>query len=129
MTLSEPPVKRVLLVDDVVEIRYLLRMLLANVRLCQVVGEAENGQRAVELARELQPDLVILDLEMPVLDGLEALPRILEAAPNAKVIVYSAAKPGREPEALELGAFGYVPKGRDPMLVVDAAREALMQPA
>ncbi len=123
--MSEPSAKRILLVDDVVEIRYLLRMLLANVRLCQVVGEAEDGKGAVELAQELQPDVVILDVEMPVLDGFRALPMILQVAPGAKVIVYSSAEPAREREAFELGAFAYVQKGRDPMLVVDAVRDAL----
>ncbi len=116
--------KRVLLVDDVVEIRYLMRMLLANVRLCQVVGEAENGEQAIELAKRLQPDVVVLDLGMPILNGLEALPSILEAAPEARVIVYSSADPALEREALELGAFDYIPKGNDPTLVVDAVREA-----
>ena len=50
----------ILLVDDVLEIRYLLRMLLANVRHCQIVGEAENGVRTLELVRELRPEIVVL---------------------------------------------------------------------
>ncbi|MDP8910866.1 MAG: response regulator transcription factor, partial [Actinomycetota bacterium] len=117
-------VKRVLLVDDIVEIRYLMRMLLANVRGCQVVAEAANGVEAVELAERVQPDIVVLDVQMPLLDGFAALPRILEAAPRAKVVVYSSAEPMREAEALRLGAFRYVQKGTDPTLVVDAVRDA-----
>ena len=115
---------RVLLVDDIVEIRYLLRMLLANVRLCQVVGEAEDGRRAVELSRELRPDVVVLDVNMPVLNGIEALPKILEVVPDARVIVYSSADPALEGEALRRGAFRYLLKGRDPSAVVDVVREA-----
>ena len=120
-----PELKRVLLVDDIVEIRYLVRMLLANVRGCQVVAEAEDGAQAVELTRRLQPDVVVLDVQMPVLDGFSALPKIHEVAPAAKVIVYSSSEPAREPEALQLGAFRYVQKGTDPTLVVDAVREAI----
>ena len=119
------PAQRVLLVDDVVEIRYLLRMLLANVRLCHVVGEAEDGRQAIAQAEELKPDIVILDIDMPILTGLEALPSILEAAPDAAVVVYSSAEPRAEQEALALGAFRYVPKGKDPSAVVDAVREAV----
>ena len=115
----------VLLVDDVVEIRYLLRMLLANVRLCHVVGEAEDGRQAIAQAEELKPDIVILDVEMPILTGIEALPRILEADPGAAVIIYSSGDPRVEQKALALGAFRYVPKGKDPTAVVDAVREAV----
>lgn len=57
----------VLLVDDILEIRFLVRMLLANVMRCQVIAEAGNGAEAVELARELQPNIVVLDVEMPVM--------------------------------------------------------------
>ena len=120
-----PELKCVLLVDDIVEIRYLVRMLLANVRGCQVVAEAENGAEAVELAERLQPHVVVLDVHMPVLDGFSALPRILEVAPGAKVIMYSSADPVHEEEALRVGAFRYVQKGADPTLVVEAVREAV----
>ena len=100
-------------------------MLLANVRLCTIVGEAEDGTRAVELARELQPHIVVLDVQMPVMGGVEALPKILEAAPGSKVIVYSSAEPVLEEEMLERGAFRYVMKGKDPTLVAEAVRAAL----
>lgn len=82
-------IRTVLLVDDTVEIRYLLRMLLANVASCQVVAEAENGSHAKDLAQRLRPDVVILDMSMPVMDGPAALPRILAASPETKVLMYS----------------------------------------
>ena len=125
LVVEVPELKRVLLVDDVVEIRYLVRMLLANVRGCQVVAEAEDGLQAVELAERLRPDVVVLDVNMPVLDGFAALPKILEVAPAAKVIMYSSADPARGEEALRLGAYRYVQKGTDPTLVVEAVREAV----
>lgn len=115
----------VLLVDDAAAIRAVLRMLLANVRLGEVVGEAENGQQAVELAERLRPDVIILDVHMPVMDGLEALRRINELVPESKVIIYSSYPEARE-EALRLGAFRYVEKGEDPDDVTDAVREAIL---
>ena len=99
-------------------------MLLADVDGLEVVAEAENGVEAVELARRLQPDVVVLDVHMPVLDGFAALPDILAAAPHAKVILYSSTDPALEAEALRLGAFRYVQKGTDPTLVVEAVRAA-----
>ena len=118
------PTAGVLLVDDVVEFRYLVRILLANVTRCSIVGEAENGLEAVELAERLQPAIVGLDVGMPVMDGLDALPRIRDVAPAAKVIVYSS-QPDCRDRALELGSFRYVEKGRDPALVIEAVREAV----
>ncbi len=123
--MSEPQVSTVLLVDDTVEIRYLLRILLANVRLCRVVAEAKDGQEAIELAERLQPDVIILDVEMPVLTGLEALPRIKEVSPASKVIVYSS-HPEMNGEAMKLGAFRYLEKGKDPHDVVEAVRDAVL---
>ena len=118
-------IKTVLLVDDTVEIRYLLRMLLANVTLCQVVAEAENGEEAIELARSLRPDVVILDMVMPVMDGRTALPRILEASPESKVLVYSS-RPDVKEEVLRLGAVAYFEKGRDPQEIVRAVRDLVV---
>ena len=115
-------IKTVLLVDDTVEIRYLLRMLLANVTLCRVVGEAENGAEAIDAARELQPDIVILDVQMPVMSGVEALPHILEEAPGTQIVIYSS-RPDAKTESLRLGAVRYLEKGRDPQELVQAIRD------
>ena len=126
--MKQPPTAPVLLVDDVVEIRYLLRILLANVTRCHVAGEAENGREAIALAESIQPAVVILDVRMPQLSGLDALPEIRAVAPNAKVIVYSS-EPSAEPRARELGAFRYLEKGTDPMAVAQAVRDALDEDA
>ena len=112
----------ILLVDDVLEIRYLLRMLLANVRHCQIVGEAENGVRTLELVRELRPEIVVLDVEMPLMGGLEVLAEIRRIAPATKVIMYSS-DPTAEARSLSLGASAYLAKGADPLLLVDTVRQ------
>ena len=94
----------VLIADDTPEIRNLLRM---NFELEQdflVVGEADNGLTAIELARDHQPDLVLLDLAMPVMDGLQALPEITEATPGTRVVVLSGFNADQvADEALALG--------------------------
>ena len=77
---------RVVVVDDDSHLRDLFKMMLELEDGFEVVGEAGDGKAAISRVEECQPDLVMLDLEMPVMDGLEALPRILEAAPRTKVV-------------------------------------------
>ena len=77
----------------------------------QVVGEAADGEAGIELVRRVQPDLVVLDLRMPVLDGFEALPRIREAAPSAAVVVLSSLPEDEAgPAVRAAGAVGFVRK-------------------
>ena len=105
------PALRVLIADDAPDIRLLLRMYLSDSRL-EVVGEATNGAEAVEMARGEQPDAVILDLAMPVMDGLEAIPHIKNASPATKIVVLSGFDADRMAErALGLGADTYLQKG------------------
>ena len=102
---------RVLIADDAPDIRLLLRMYLTDSRL-EVVGEATNGAEAVELATAEKPDAVILDLAMPVMDGLQAIPLIKEASPETKIVVLSGFDADRMAErALKLGADTYLQKG------------------
>jgi DNA-binding NarL/FixJ family response regulator len=113
-------VTRVLLCDDSPQIRELLRIVL-ELEGNEVVSEAGNGREAVEEAERLQPDVVLLDLSMPVMDGLEALPEIRRVAPEARIIVLSGFDNDRlVSQALALGADQYVPKGGDPNEIVDA---------
>jgi DNA-binding NarL/FixJ family response regulator len=78
----------------------------------EVAGEATDGRQAVEVARDVQPDAVILDVEMPVLDGLQALPGLARAAPNAKVVVFSSrADPETAAAARSPGVAGVFYKG------------------
>jgi DNA-binding NarL/FixJ family response regulator len=115
--------KRVLIVDDVRDLRMLLRMALEQDDAFEVVAEAADGLEAIEQAGLHQPDLVVLDLSMPVLDGLEALPRILESAPEARVAVLSGFDGSRMREpALAAGAVAYIEKG-DIFAVVELLRQ------
>ena len=108
---STGPVLRVLIADDAADIRLLLRMYLSDSRL-EVVGEATNGAEAVELAAAEKPDAVILDLAMPVMDGLEAIPLIRERSPATKIVVLSGFEAERMAErAISLGADTYLQKG------------------
>ena len=79
----------VLVVDDAVFMRTVLKKMLEEEGF-DVVGEANNGVEAVALAGELKPDIVTLDITMPEMDGIEALPKIIEQSPSSKVIMCSA---------------------------------------
>jgi len=81
---------RVLVVDDTRDIRMLLRLTLESDERFEVVGEATNGAEAIEAAGELQPDVIILDRHMPVLDGVEALPAIRRTCPQAAILLFTA---------------------------------------
>ena len=116
--------ERILLVDDHPLTRSALSGLLQQHGF-DVVGEAADGESAVERARELLPDLILLDLSMPGLDGLSALPRLREAAPNCEVVVLTAS--GEETNllaAIRAGAAGYLLKSEPPARIVDFLRGA-----
>jgi len=81
---------RVVVVDDIPEIRYLLKMLLAIEPSCTVVGEAGNGAEAIEVVDRTKPELVVLDLEMPTMDGWHALPHLRRVSPSSHLIVFSS---------------------------------------
>ncbi|NHC43805.1 response regulator transcription factor [Motilibacter aurantiacus] len=101
---------RLLLADDEVLIREALAALLALEPDFAVVGQASDGSEAVELAHRLTPDVVVLDLEMPVLDGIEAAMRIAAGTDAATVIVTRHARPAVLRRALTAGVRGFVPK-------------------
>src|SRR3954469_9227381 len=102
---------RVFLVDDVKELRLLVRLTLEEDPLIEVVGEASNGREGVAGVAEANPDVVLLDLSMPDMDGLEAIPLMREQAPGARLVVLSGHEAGRiSLEALDQGASRYVNK-------------------
>jgi signal transduction histidine kinase len=102
----------VVLVDDTPDIRLLLRKGLQRMGPFQVVGEAGDGQDGVDQVRRHQPDVVLLDLAMPIMDGLQALPLIRAASPRSKVVVLSGFEAGlMSRTALEQGAAAYIQKG------------------
>jgi len=103
---------RIVLVDDAEEMRILVAMSLRLSGDFDVVGEAANGRDAITVAGDMLPDLVLLDLSMPEMDGLEALPRIRAASPGSAVVVFSGFDESHlGAEARRLGARGYIEKG------------------
>ncbi len=114
---------RVLLVDDHAVVRSGLRRILTSEPDIEVVGEAENGERAVFEAIACTPDVVVMDMLMPGKSGIEAMPAVLQAVPAAKVLVLSMQDdPRYVREAFESGASGYVLKEAADTEVVDALR-------
>jgi DNA-binding NarL/FixJ family response regulator len=107
----------VLVCDDNDEIRSILTEIIVLEPGLRIVGHASDGEEVVAIARLLQPDVIILDLAMPNKSGLDALPELALAAPQAKTIVLSAyAAPSVVKEAMRRGAVKYVEKGN---LMVD----------
>ena len=83
------PTKRVLLVDDNAVVRFFVRQLFESQPEFEISGEAENGSDAVEQAEKLKPDLIILDLIMPVMNGLNAAPLIKKLLPDTPIILFT----------------------------------------
>jgi DNA-binding NarL/FixJ family response regulator len=117
---------RLLLADDHEIVRKGLRSVLEAQRDCEVVGEAADGRQAVALAKELSPDIVILDISMPLLNGLEATRQILKVRPQTKVLILTVHE--SDPlirDVLDAGARGYILKtdaGRDLVTAVESLR-------
>ena len=120
----ERPVRAVV-IDDASDIRELLTMVLTRSGM-DVVGEAGDGQAGVEVVRAQRPDVVLLDLAMPVMDGVEALPIIRELVPDARIIVLSAFAGAVREQVLDWGADGYLEKGT-PLRKIVAYVEATLE--
>jgi len=113
---------RVLVVDDHPLTREALAGLLRQHGF-EVAGEATSGEEAIEQARELQPDIVLLDLSMPGMGGFEALPLVQDAAPEAEVVVLTASEDDASLlQAIRRGAAGYLLKSEPPERIVEFLR-------
>lgn len=103
---------RVVLADDTAEYRLLLRIILEQDGRFEVVGEAADGAEAVRVTTAERPDVLVLDLSMPVMDGLQAIPGIRAGSPETVIVVLSGFARGQlDRQALARGATAYVEKG------------------
>ena len=119
---------RAIVVDDTPDLRTLLVLALESSGEITVVAEAGNGLEGVELVREHRPDIVLLDLAMPVMDGLEALPAMREDCPDATIIVLSGFGAGAiAGRAVAAGATGYLQKGASASAILDYVRSLVGQ--
>jgi signal transduction histidine kinase len=124
MTAAAPV--RVVLIDDTPDLRLLLRVALEANGQFRVVGEAGNGERGLELVRRECPDLVVLDLAMPVMDGIDALASIRRESPATRTVVLSAFESERMAErAVAAGADAYLQKGTSAKRIVTAICETM----
>ena len=103
--------KRVVLCDDHEIVRDAIKSRMADSNTLQIVGEASNGRDVVDVVKELEPDVLIIDVELPKRDGIEATKEVLKVRPRTKVIIFTAhAQPDLLALALRAGASGYVLK-------------------
>ncbi len=117
---------RVLLVDDHAIVRGGLASLLATTDDLEVVGQASDGDEAVQAAEALEPDVVLMDLSMPRLDGVRATAALLARRPETHVLVLTSMSEQRWIlEALEAGAEGYLLKHSEPEVILSAIREVV----
>jgi len=115
---------RVLVVDDHAVVRAGLRALLEGAGDMEVIGEAENGMQAVQETRRLRPNVVVLDLAMPLLNGVEATRQIAQESPKAAVLILSTYHDGHHlRQAVEAGAAGYLMKESAAADLLEAVRE------
>ncbi|SBV36278.1 Response regulator GacA [uncultured Stenotrophomonas sp.] len=118
---------RVFLIDDHALVRTGIKMILSGETGIEVVGEAENGETGLPQIRRLQPDVVLCDLHLPGLSGLEITERIVKGDHGTRVIVVSVSEDGPMPRRLlEAGASGYVGKGGDAKELVRAIHDVAL---
>lgn len=102
---------RVLVADDASMMRKMVKLALESNPQLELVGEAEDGAQAIDLAQELVPDIILLDLTMPVMDGFEAIPELREKVPTARILAFSAVGGDALNHAVSLGADDCLEKG------------------
>jgi two-component system, NarL family, nitrate/nitrite response regulator NarL len=120
----QPPI-RVLIADDHRLFAEALEAILSGESRIDVVGRARNGAEALELALDLEPDIVLMDISMPVMDGVEATRRIREARPDACVLMLTGSNAAVDVDrSREAGAAGYITKDRIASQLVEAIVEA-----
>jgi two-component system nitrate/nitrite response regulator NarL len=106
---------QLLLADDHTLFRKGLVSLLEQERCFEIIGEADNGQQAIARARACRPDLVLMDIHMPIVDGLEATRQITKTVPQSRVVILTVSEEDKDVfEAIKCGAYGYLSKKIEP---------------
>ena len=114
---------RILIADDHALIRRVVRQVVEQEDDLEVIAEACNGHEAAEQAARTQPDVVLMDLDMPNCNGLEATERVLACSPHSRIVIFTASHQERHAfQAMQLGAVGYVTKDVEPEALVHAIR-------
>ncbi|RPI27730.1 MAG: DNA-binding response regulator [Chloroflexota bacterium] len=122
--MGSQPIK-LLIVEDHVMVRKGMKALLSEYPDIAVVGEAGNGLKAIELVEKLQPDVVLIDLSMPVMDGIEAIRRIIAIRPDQRIVVLTIyTGDDKLFQAIKAGAMGYLLKDSQPEELVQSIRNA-----
>jgi CheY-like chemotaxis protein len=121
-----PDRTRVMIADDHDTVRSIVRTLLTMEGDFEVVAEASNGREAVNLAQIHRPDIIIMDMTMPMLDGISATREVLQVLPETKVLIFSANQdPAASRAALAAGAVGFIKKPTSRKLLITAMRDAV----
>jgi len=116
-----------MIVDDHIMVRHGLRILLQEFEGLTVICEADNGVKAIELAERFQPDMILLDLTMPVMDGIETIKRLIAMQPDQRILILTGfLDEGRVFKAIQAGALGCVEKTIEPEELVQAVRDVSM---
>jgi DNA-binding NarL/FixJ family response regulator len=121
---------RVLVVDDVADLRRIFRIVLEADGRFEVVGEAGDGEEAVQLAEELRPDVIVLDLAMPRMDGISAIPFLHRASPGVRILVLSGFESRQLAErAVAACATAFLSKGTLPDEIASTLHDVYLSPA
>jgi two-component system, NarL family, response regulator LiaR len=124
LIMTGQPIK-IIVVDNETMVRKAVKALLAEYENRSVIGEAANGLHAISLIEEMKPDIVLLDLLMPGMTGIEAIKRMLAVQPDQRIIVLTGcSQEDKLLEAIQAGAFGYVRKHAPPEELVKAIQQA-----
>jgi DNA-binding NarL/FixJ family response regulator len=120
---------KVLIVDDVADLRRLFRLLLETDGRFEVIGEAGDGEEAIQLAGDLRPDVIVLDVAMPRLDGIHAIPMLHKASPGVRILVLSGFETKRvAAQAINACATAFLSKGTGPDEIVSTLHEVYLSP-